>query len=409
MDNYENKCINGCNSLIKADYTQKKLTVRNLPGMFKFHDWLPVRGFSETEASPVTYKSSALSKELGIPGLYITFNGYWPEINAKIKTCSFKELEAVPTMLRMEESKSNDTILVSSAGNTGRAFVEVSAQTKIPAIVVVTKSALKNIWTTKPAENAILIAVDGDYTDAIEFGNRLCNTQGIVSEGGAKNPARRDGMGTAFLNGAVFAGNIPDWYFQAVGSGTGAIAAVEMAERLISDGRYGNTLPRLYLSQNEGFSPMVNAWNENRREIIEELDMPDAKNSALDAYSPVLTNRTPPYSLTGGLYDTLLKSDGIMTAVSKRKAENAGRIFEETEGADLDKAAQVCLASLIEASEKGLIKADETVLLNITGGGYKFAKEELLLIETKPFAEVLPGDDVTGLQKDIFERLKQHA
>ena len=409
LDNHTNKCVNGCNSLIKADYAQKQLRIRNLPGMFKYHDWLPVCGFRDVKTAPVTYQSKALSKELGLSELYISFNGYRPEINAKIKSCSFKELEAVPTMLRMEESRNKGVILVSSAGNTGRAFCEVSAQTKIPAIVVVTKSALNNIWTTKTAEDALLITVDGDYTDAIEFGNRLCEIKGVIAEGGAKNPARRDGMGTTLLDGAVTAGKIPGWYFQAVGSGTGAIAAIEMSHRLIGDGRYGKKLPRLYLSQNEGFSPMVNAWKEKRREIIPDIDMPDAKKSALNAYSPVLTNRTPPYGICGGLYDALSESDGIMTTASKRNAEKAGSLFEETEGTDIDHAAEVCLASLIEASEKGIIKPDEAVLLNITGGGYKLAKEELEIIRTEPFAEVSPGADISDLKTEISKWVKNYA
>ncbi|MDD4127064.1 MAG: hypothetical protein PHV39_05190 [Methanomicrobium sp.] len=85
MDNHTNRCINGCNSLIKADYAQKQLRVRNLPGMFKYQDWLFVSGFRDVKTAPVTYQSKALSKELGLSGLYISFNGYRPEINAKLR------------------------------------------------------------------------------------------------------------------------------------------------------------------------------------------------------------------------------------------------------------------------------------------------------------------------------------
>ena len=408
-DNYENKCTGGCSSLLKSVYTQKNLKVRNLPGMFKYHDWLPVNGYLDIKSAPVTFKSPELSKELGISNLYVTFNGCLPGKNAEIKTCSFKELEAVPTMLRMQESRDKNIILVSSAGNTGRAFCEISAQTGIVAVVVVVKSALDNIWTTKEAENTLLIAVDGDYTDAIEFGNSLCKINGITPEGGAKNPARRDGMGTAFLDGALFAGRIPDWYFQAVGSGTGAVAASEMAERLIEGGGYGDRMPRLYLSQNEGFSPMVSAWNDKRREIIPDPDMPNAKNSAINAYSPVLTNRTPPYSIRGGLFDALVKTDGVMAAVSANKAKEAGRLFEDLCGADIDRAAEVCLASLIDASEKGVIKKGESVLLNITGGGYNRAKEEYDIIKTEPFAQVRAGEGISEIEKDVLDWVKNHA
>ena len=47
--------------------------------------------------------------------------------------------------------------------------------------------------------------------------------------------ARRDGMATTVL-AVTHIGRIPDYYFQAVGSGTGAIAAWEANLRLIEDG-----------------------------------------------------------------------------------------------------------------------------------------------------------------------------
>ncbi len=44
-------------------------------------------------------------------------------------------------------------------------------------------------------------------------------------------------------------GQLPDYYFQAIGSGAGAIAAWEAATRLVEDGRFGCTVPSLMLSQ----------------------------------------------------------------------------------------------------------------------------------------------------------------
>ena len=133
------------------------------------------------------------------------------------------------------------------------------------------------------------------------------------TEGGAKNVARRDGMGTVMLDAAVTLGRIPDHYFQAVGSGTGAIAAWEGALRLIEDSRYGAWLPRLHLAQNKPFTPMVSAWQQGRRTIDPDLDMPDMSNAIHAVMSPVLTNRTPPYGIAGGLFDALQATDGCMS------------------------------------------------------------------------------------------------
>ncbi len=55
-----------------------------------------------------------------------------------METCSFKELEAQPTVLRLREKGAGGVIQVSSAGgNTGRAFCQASALTGGAPVVVV--------------------------------------------------------------------------------------------------------------------------------------------------------------------------------------------------------------------------------------------------------------------------------
>lgn len=374
-DTCQLSCPNGCNSLLRTEYTEKKLNLRDVPGVFRYMGWLPVQETLPTKAEPVCYKSENLARVLGLSDLWIVFSGYWPEKGAYAVSGSFKEFEAYPTIQRVRE-RGFGIIQVSSAGNTGRAFAEVSAATDQPVIVVVPESAQNRIWTTRPAPHVFLITISGDYTDAITLGNQICSIPGIYPEGGAKNVARRDGMGTVMLAGAVTMGHLPDYYVQAVGSGTGGIAAYEASLRLIEDGRFGTKLPRLLLFQNKPFIPMVRAWQEKRRELKEE-DIPDSENALSEVYSDVLTNRTPPYGIAGGVFDTLVATDGVMDSVSSTDAKEGGRLFSELEGIDPDPAAAVNIAGLINSVESGLIKPHETVLLNITGGGYERVKRDL--------------------------------
>jgi len=84
-------------SLLRSVYKDKKLTLhKDKPGMFRFYDYLPVERTIEAKGAPVTYKSTGLAEYLGLENLYIIFNGYWPEKNARMDTASFKELEAPP-------------------------------------------------------------------------------------------------------------------------------------------------------------------------------------------------------------------------------------------------------------------------------------------------------------------------
>lgn len=401
-EQYTLSCPDGHVSLLRAEYAKKQLTVQDLPGIFRFSDWLPVHGSLPVDAGPVTFRSEALSRELGLPNLYIGFNGYWPERGGTILTCSFKELEALPTVVRMQEQRPA-TLVVASAGNTGRAFLQVSALTGIPVVVVVPETAVPRLWTTAPVKNAVVIAVKGDYTDAIRFSRGICTLPQFLEEGGAKNVARRDGMGTVMLDAATTIGRIPDYYFQAIGSGTGGIAAYEAALRLIGDGRFGTRLPQLHLSQSLPFVPMVTAWNERRRHLVPEIDMPDAQASIAKVYSDVLTNREPPYAIAGGVFDTLTATAGHMYAVSNDEARAAGKLFMDLEGIDLDPAAAVCTASLIHASENGQIDKEKSVLLNITGGGYTRVREDYPLIPVQPSFTVPAGATVDMIRKELLE------
>jgi cysteate synthase len=407
-DNGSNECPDRHPALQRTVYSAQRLHCADLPGMMRFLDWLPIHDKPAVTAGPVTYRSTALARELDLPNLYITFNGFWPEKGAATKTCSFKELEAVPTLQRASEKKSG-ILVVASAGNTGRAFAQIAAEMKTPVVVVIPKKSLPRIWTTIPTDQVLLITVEGDYSDAISRSNAIAQLPYLTAEGGAKNCARRDGMGTVMLDAATTIGRIPDYYVQAVGSGTGAIAAWEAAKRLIRDGRYGSHLPHMILSQNLPFVPMVHAWKAGRREINAMTDMADATRAISQVYADVLTNRNPPYSIAGGLFDCLTETGGEIYPVTNDEAVRAQQLFEESEGIDLDPAAAVTVASLITAVQDGKIDPHKNVMLNITGGGYKRVREEYDLI---PVTAALATDNATPMEeiaRFVNDWVKEHA
>lgn len=393
-------CPHGHDSLLRTEYSRKKLHLAPYEGMFRYLCWLPVTRPLVPSGGPVTFAADTLGRELGLSQLSVTFSGYWPEHRADLCTGSFKELEAFPTMQRLSET-GNKIPVIASAGNTGRAFAEVSARCKKPVVLVIPKTAIGTLWTTTPASDIFLVTVDGDYSDAIAVSSVLASVPGCVPEGGAKNVARRDGMGTVMLDATVTLKRLPDHYFQAVGSGTGGIAAWEAALRLIGDGGYGNSLPRLHLAQNEPFTPMVSAWRDRRRIIEPEIDMPDAHNAVQKVMSTVLTNRTPPYSIAGGLYDALQATDGLMYAVSNSEGKAAARLFTDTEGIDLDPAAAVATAALIKAAGTGAVGPDDHIVLNITGGGYERIREDFTLYPLEPSAETTPAEPREKLMNEL--------
>ena len=376
-------------SMVRPVYEKKQLTVREGEGLglYRYADWLPIKKMLQNPSEPVTYKSEKLAQRLGLNNLYITFNGWWPERNARMTTCSFKEMEAYSVCARLGDELKDKVLVVASAGNTARAFAKVCSDNGIRLLLCVPQDNIKALWFDKPLNPCVkLITTESgsDYFDAINLSNVVCELDGYLAEGGAKNIARRDGMGTTMMSATTFIGRTPDFYFQAVGSGTGAIAAWETNLRFIEDGRFGSHKTRLMVSQNKPFVPMYDAWRADSRPML-PYDADQARRDAAEICAPVLSNRKPPYSLAGGLYDALKDTNGDILAVSNAEANAAKSLFEETEGIDIYHAAAVATASLQQAIEKGVVKADDVVMLNITGGG-----ESRFLAERKIF-NLLPS------------------
>ncbi|MBO5821178.1 MAG: cysteate synthase, partial [Alistipes sp.] len=364
-------------SLVRALYEKKQLEVKSDEyGFYKYCDWLPVKRILSGSSAPVTYRSEELAKYLGLSNLWITLSGYAPKHGVKMSTCSFKETEAYSVCARIDENEDR-VLVVASAGNTARAFARVCSDNNIKLLLAVPSDNLDALWFTEPLNDCVkLIACDkgGDYFDAINLSNMALKSSKFYAEGGAKNIARRDGMATTVMSAVTTIGRIPDYYFQAVGSGTGAIAAWEANMRFIEDGRYGDNLMKLIVSQNAPFVPMFDAWRAESREMLPY----DAKKARRDAElidAKVLSNRRPPYGLAGGLYDALKATGGDVVVATNAQARRACKLFKELEGVDIYPAPGVALASLIKMVEAGSIDKDACIMLNITGAGEEAAKK----------------------------------
>ena len=387
-DHYICSCENKCDALLTTVYEEKKLTVdESYPGIWKYHQWLPIQKIDprliENGSCFRTYKSTKLAEHLGLQNLIICLNAY-----PYCHTGSFKDLEAEVTFQRaMSTFDAGKPLVMSSDGNNAISFVHYSNVIHYPIFLFATEDArIRRIWSfSKTNPYTRLFPIYGDYYDAINLANQFSRVEGYLSEGGYRNVGRRDSVGTMMLDATRFLGHIPDHYFQALGSGPGAIAACETAERLIGDGRFGTTLPKIHGSQNHPYAPMYEAWQNHSRTIDERFQKESAKQIIDQTIAHVLTNRFPAYSLMGGIYDVLTKTKGEMYSVTNEELEKAQLLFEKLEGISVVPEAGVTIASLQQALQKGTISPQDSILVNITGGGRKEIKKERMHIEPYRF------------------------
>ena len=393
-------------SLVRAVYENKLFTPReDLDGIYRYAGWMPVKRILKNSSAPVTYKSKGLASFLGLENLYITFSGWNPKIGAKMRTCSFKETEAYSILARMEAYERR-ILVVQSAGNTARAFAQVCSDNRIPVVICVPQDNLHDLWFRKPLRKCVkLVAVPHgcDYYDAISLGEKLSTDPGFLLEGGAKNIARRDGMGTTILSCVEQMGRIPDAYFQAVGSGTGAIAAWENACRLADDGRFGPNKMRVYVAQNAPFTLMYDAWKAGTRELP-QMTPEEGRGKSERILATVLSNRKPPYSIAGGLYDVLRESNGDFFLATNNDIFYWLLQFRNKEGYELLPAACVAVAALAQAVSDGKVKKDDYIMLNCTGGGTLGAMSKGF-IHKEPdliLSPDLPAEEVIKAVKNLF-------
>ncbi len=372
-------------SILVTEYRARHLAPDpTATGLFRYRCWLPCSRQLAGAAGSVTYRSQNLGRRLGLTNLWVAFNGWWPERGARLKTGTFKELEAWAVLGRLDR-RSSDVLVVASAGNTAAAFARACALVGVPCLLVVPESGLESLGLVRcshPGVKVVVLEAPADYTDAIEVAGRVAALDGFLAEGGTLNVGRRDGLGTVLLQAVETMGCLPELYFQAVGSGAGAIAVDEAARRLLADGRFGTARPKLMLSQNEPFAPMAAAWRLGRRNLA---PCPaNARELVSRMAAPVLSNRRPVYSVAGGVFDAVTDSGGDMSSVTNDEVRAAQRLFEEAEGVDIHPAGGVALASLRAAVCEGRVGRDSLVLLNMTGGGVERRRRETGPVTSAP-------------------------
>ncbi|WP_410644342.1 cysteate synthase [Amycolatopsis sp. lyj-346] len=380
-------------ALLKTAYPARRETA-GAGGLFRYRDWLPVRRVLPDAGAPAVLPAGELGRRLGLAGLWISFSGYWPEAGAGLATGTFKELEAHTVLGRLPDEP--PVLVVASAGNTAAAFAAACSRYRVRCVLVVPAAALPRLRFAGPLDDCVrLIALDGGrYRDAIALAGALGSLPGYQAEGGVRNVARRDGLGTVLLAAYEAMGGMPGWYFQAVGSGAGALGVHEAALRLAEHEDAGPP-PKIVMCQNLPYAPIHQRWTGH-----------PASGSDGDLIAPELANANPPYATAGGVADCLAATGGDVLAVGNDDAARAVRLFEEVFGIDIEPSAGVALAALQQAAEAGRVPAGARILLNITGGGRaRFAREHVVTPANPAVRLVVPRNRAFPSTEDVLRAI----
>jgi threonine synthase len=125
-------------------------------------------------------------------------------------------------------------------------------------------------------------------------------------------------------------------------------------------GLVSGELPHVHAAQAAGCSPVVNALNEG-------LEYPEPVRPNTIAKSLAIGNPADGFQALQAIRST----GGTGAAVSDKQIIDAVQLLAETEGIFTEPAGGTTLAATIDLVRRGVIEPDDSVVVCITGNGYK--------------------------------------
>jgi threonine synthase len=348
-----------CGAMIDVEYDMKTARLREGPSPYqRYFDLLPIEK-SENMLSvlqaptPLRY-AKKLGKELGLEKLYV-------KDETGLPTRSTKDRMAISVLSFFKEIG----IRQFTAASTGNSSTSLATYIRhLPGTTLYLFSAEDFVKRLQYEEcdQIILFGLRGaSFVEACDEAAAFAKRRNVTGEGGFFNPARREGLKTAFLEAAEQLPQPADWYVQAVSSAMGVYGAYKGARELKAMGRIPQ-LPRLLCVQQESCNPMARAFQAGSP-VIRAGDIIAKPYGIAEAI--LRGNPTRVYPYVRGIVN---ESRGTILAVSETEIRQARRMAEDLEGLTPCFTASVAFAGLVRMAREGQIPKGDTVLVNMTGG-----------------------------------------
>jgi threonine synthase len=320
--------------------------------LWRYNELLPVQDsqqLSMGEGWTPLLHAERLGTELGLPRLSIKDERRSP-------TSSFKDRQAVLAVSALKAAGVKECVMAST-GNASTAYAAYCARAGIKLWVFVTSLVPSAKMREAALYGAEVIKVTGSYDQTKQVAADFAARRGLHLEGGPKTIPSKESMKTIAFEIAEQMGWQPaDWYIQAVSGGIGPIGVWKGFVELKEMGLI-KRLPRLAIVQVDGCAPMVRAFAAGK----EKADPVIPKTEIT-----ILSTGDPGYGYTI-LYNAAHSNGGTMVSVSDEAAFRAMRHLARAEGFSVEPATAVAFAGLEKMLVEGVIKPDESVLVNASG------------------------------------------
>ena len=315
----------------------------------RYKEYLPV-----TETTPIVtlnegntplIKADNLAKKIGLEAnIYLKFDGCNP-------TGSFKDRGMTMAVTKAKESGSQ-AIICASTGNTSASAAAYGAKAGLRTLVLIPDGyiALGKL-SQAMMYGAEIIAIQGNFDKALEFVRKISDEYPITLVNSV-NPYRIEGQKTAAFEVCDALGKAPEYHFIPVGNAGNITAYWKGYKEYHSLGKI-KELPMMMGYEAEGSAAIVRN---------ERIMNPETLATAIRIGNPASWDKA---------VAARDESKGTIGCVTDEKIVEAYKLIASCEGVFAEPASAASVAGLIQAHEKGLVKAGSDIVCVLTGNGLK--------------------------------------
>ncbi len=298
-----------------------------------------------------------LAERLGVSELYIKDDSVnHPTLSYKDRVVSVAATRAVELGFPV--------LACASTGNLANSVAAHAARLGIECCVFIPDNLEAGKLLGSAIFNPTILAIAGNYDDV----NRLCTQVADRYGWGFVNINLRsyyaEGAKTLGFEIAEQLGwRYPRHLISPVAGGTLLPRIVRGLRELREIGLVDGDLPRVYAAQAAGCAPVVRALEQG-------LEHPEPVRPDTIAKSIAIGNPADGYQVLQAVRAT----GGTGAAVTDDQIIDAIRLLAETEGIFTEPAGGTTVAATIDLIRRGVIPRDESIVVCVTGNGYKTAE-----------------------------------
>ena len=340
---------------IKRNISREKIE-KGPKSLWRYLDLLPVENpqVGLTAGFTPLKKAERLGEVLGLKNLYIK------DDSVNHPTLSFKD-RVVSVALSKAKEFGFDTAACASTGNLANSVAAHSAQAGFNCYVFIPANLESQKIIGSLVFNPTVVAVEGTYDDVNRLCSEIANDLGWAFVNINIRPYYAEGSKTlAFEVAEQLGWRAPDVVVVPAASGSLYTKIWKGFKELEKVGLIGEVKTRMLGAQAEGCSPIAQAWKEGRDFIKPVKPNTIAKSIAIG-------------NPADGIYalQVARESNGAWETATDEEIIEGIKLLAETEGIFTETAGGTTIAVLKKYVEKGMISPEETVVVYITGNGYK--------------------------------------